>query len=59
MLGVVHAFARPDAVGLQEQDAHEDEDAAFGRMLATHNENVQSGARPLDGSEDSFAGKQR
>lgn len=48
---------RLDNLAMQEQNAEDDEGAAFGRMLASHNQNVQSRARPLDDADDSIAGE--
>jgi len=44
------------ACTFQEEDIEDNESAAFGRMLATHNQNVQHRVRPLDDADDSFAG---
>ena len=48
---------RLDNLAMQEQDAEDEEGAAFGRMLASHNQNVQHRARPLDDAADSIAGE--
>ena len=45
------------AICYVQEEEHDDEGAAFGRMLATHDQNVQNRAQPLDDPEDSFAGK--
>ena len=42
---------------MQEEDALDNGDAAFNRMLATHGQNVQNRSRPLEDADDSFAGK--
>ena len=40
----------------QDEDDNENGDAAFGRMMATHNQNTQNPSRPLDSVDDSFTG---
>ena len=41
----------------QDEGDNESGDAAFGRMLASHNQNMQNPSRPLDDADDSFAGE--
>lgn len=53
------AEAGPASSSPMEEEPEDNESAAFGRMLATHNQNVQHRARPLDDADDSFAGFNR
>ncbi|KAL0025751.1 hypothetical protein WJX77_008951 [Trebouxia sp. C0004] len=51
--------AGPASSSPMEEEPEDNESAAFGRMLATHNQNVQHRAQPLDDADDSFAGFNR
>ena len=42
---------------VQEDENNDNSDAAFSRMLASHDQNMAHRARPMDDAEDSFAGK--
>lgn len=42
---------------MQDEDDNDNSDAAFGRMMATHSQNMQNPSRPLDNADDSFTGE--